>query len=50
MSALRFRQYKFIKLHDTFTAVEVSDGNHSRTVYQTLLLVNRTLIKTSVNG
>lgn len=42
ISALRFRQYKSRKLCDRFIAVEVNDGNHSHTVYQNLLLVNRT--------
>jgi hypothetical protein len=46
MSALRFRQYQSMKLHDRSIAVEVSDGNHSLTVYQNLLLANRTLMKT----
>lgn len=50
MSTLRFRQYKFMKLRDRFVAVEWSDGNHSHTVYQNLLLANRILMKTYVNG
>lgn len=49
MCALRFRQYKSITLHDRLM-VEVSDGNHSHTVYQNLLLVNRTPMETLVNG
>lgn len=46
ISALRFRQYKSMKLCDRFIAVEVNDGNHSHTVYQNLLLFNSTLMKT----
>lgn len=46
MSAFRLRQYKSVKLHERFIAIEVSDGNHSHTVDQNLLLVNRTLRET----